>query len=267
MIFGYLFSIIFGGWILFAHFVQNNLSIYTSDRYYSLILIAGFVSIVIGIVGLVLNRSKLNEYNSPDTFTLLATLIAGILFSPILLIFSIFILVVPQFKFKLTANFIFLAVIATSVIFPTKGISPALAEERAEELNTVNIQGGSRILNNFAVSTDKYGIGDWLASMAYNGDPQFYNGKSVSVDGFIFRTANLAENEFFVARYTIRCCVADAAPVGLKVKFDLDDNFKIGDWVNIKGIFEVDSSKGYEENIIIPTEVNSIPVPEKQYIF
>ncbi len=266
MIFGFVFSTMFGGWILFAHFVQRNLTIYTSDRYYTLILAAGFAALAFGIAGLILNRKKLSESDS-YSLTFFLTIIGGLLFSPILLIFSIFLLLAPQFKFNLNLNMLFIAVILTSVIFPTKGISSALAEDRADEINTVNVQTGAQIVNNFATSTDKYSIGDWIASMSYNPDPQFYKGKTLSVDGFIFRSSSMDDTQFYVARYTIRCCVADAAPSGLKVNFELGEEYAVGDWVNIKGKFDIDNSQGFDEVVIIPDEIVEIPVPEKQYIF
>jgi uncharacterized repeat protein (TIGR03943 family) len=275
MIFGYIFSIIFGGWILSAHYLQKNLAIYTSDRYYTLILLAGFAAVIIGLIGMFLSRDQLTnkdknieDYDSNSyLYTFILTVFGGLLFSPMLLIFSIFLLIFPQFNLKLTSNILFAGVILTSIIFPTKGISPALAEERADEINTVNVQTGVKILNNFAVSTDKYSIGDWAASIAYNPDPEFYKGKKVNLDGFIFRPSILDDNEFYVARYSIRCCVADAAPTGIKVKYVLPTEYKDGDWVSVSGIFDIDESKGYQDIVVIPEEVKTIPIPERQYIF
>jgi uncharacterized repeat protein (TIGR03943 family) len=281
MKFGYIFSILFGGWILSAHYLQKNLSIYTSDRYYTLILVAGFVSVLIGVIGLIINSKAYrnitgkNVDNNDTSFiesnqyliTFILTLIGGFIFSPILLVFSIFMLGFPQFNLNLNSNFIFALVILTSIIFPTKGISPALATERADEINTVNVQNGVKILNNFAVSTEQYSIGDWAASISYNPDPEFYKGKTVNLEGFVFKPAMLEENEFYIARYSIRCCVADAAPTGIKVKYDIGDEYKIGDWVSVHGVFGIDDSKGYSDIVVIPDTVKPIPIPEKQYIF
>lgn len=267
--FGYVFSIIFGSWILSAHFLQRNLSIYTSDRYYTLIVLAAFVCVIIGCAGMYIERHSVKQPNDSNTYlgTFIATLIGGLLFSPILLLFSIFMLVYPQFNLRINLNFIFAGVLLTSIIFPSKGISPALAEERADEINTVNIQTGVKILNNFAVATDEYSIGDWAASISYNPDPEFYKGKKVNLDGFIFKPSNLESGEFYIARYTIRCCVADAAPTGIKVKYDIEDKFRVGDWVRVSGEFDIDDSKGYQDIVVKTESVEAIEIPEKQYIF
>jgi uncharacterized repeat protein (TIGR03943 family) len=278
MKFGYIFSILFGVWILSAHYLQKNLSIYTSDRYYTLILIAGFVAVIIGVIGLIINSNfyrnmtgrnaaEINNENNQYLITFILTLIGGFIFSPILLVFSLFMLVFPQFNLKINKNFIFAGVILTSIIFPTKGISPALATERADEINTVNVQNGVKILNNFAVSTEQYSIGDWAASISYNPDPEFYKGKTVNLDGFVFKPSILEKDEFYIARYSIRCCVADAAPTGIKVKYDIGEEFKVGDWVSVHGTFGIDDSKGYSDIVVIPDSIKSISVPEKQYIF
>ncbi|MFS8130549.1 MAG: TIGR03943 family putative permease subunit [Candidatus Dojkabacteria bacterium] len=283
-IYGFLTIGIYSYWILFAAFVQKNLNYYTTDRYYNLILGAAIASAVICSIGLVyevyrnrktlLKKKNLEIFGDKKFVLLLVTIIVGLVFTPALLL-SAGIVFIPFKNSKLDeylnknivpAIFI-LVVVISGIIIPSSTLSSNVASQRSDNLNAVTVNSGRDITQNFNTGSKNYNLGDWIASMNFNPDPNFYKGKDVEVTGFIFTTKNMdASSQFYVGRFVIRCCAADATPVGLKVNFSWKDKFKEGDWIKVTGKFAVSSKDGYDDLYIDPSNVEITSIPDKPYI-
>ncbi|MEP7104057.1 MAG: TIGR03943 family protein [Candidatus Dojkabacteria bacterium] len=165
------------------------------------------------------------------------------------------------------SSLLVIVIISLGLVLPSQALSSNIADQRADNLNTVSVTSGQDITKNFSTGTKNYGIGDWIASLNFNPDPNFYKGKEVEVVGFIFTPKIIdADTEFLIGRFVIRCCAADATPVGLKVKFKWNDKFKAGDWVKVTGIFEVSENNGNEDLYINPVNVEPTNIPNKPYI-
>lgn len=283
-IYGFLTIGIYSFWIIFSAFVQKNLSYYTTDRYYNLILGAAIISVIVCALGLIYetykNRKTLFKKKSFEIFgdkkfvLILITIIVGFVFLPSLLLAAGLVFVpfknskLDEFLNKDIAPAIFIVfVLISGIILPSQALSSNVASQRSDILNAVTINSAQNITQNFTTGSKNYSIGDWISSMNFNPDPNFYKGKDVEVIGFIFTTKIIDPNsQFFVGRFVIRCCAADATPVGLKVDYNWKDKFKEGDWVKITGKFAVNNKNGYEDLYIEPTKIELTAVPDKPYI-
>lgn len=283
-IYGFVTIGIYAFWIIVSAFVQRNLSFYTTDRYYSLILGSAIISAVICIVGLgyevyknrrsIFKKENLEFFGDRKFVFVLVTLIIGFIFTPLLLL-TLAAIFIPfknsKLDYYLNKNLLpsifVLVVIFSGIILPSQALSSNVAAQRADNLNSVTINGGRNITQNFNTNSKNYTLGDWIASMNFNPDPNFYKDKEVEIIGFIFTTKLInVDNEFFVGRFVIRCCAADATPVGLKIGSEWKDKFKEGDWVKVTGKFAVTNKDGYEDLYIEPTIIQKTEVPEKPYI-
>lgn len=61
-------------------------------------------------------------------------------------------------------------------------------------------------------------IVDWLVEFQRQ-EPTAFTGEEASVVGFVYRDERFGEDSFLVAVFILSCCVADASPVGLVVRW------------------------------------------------
>gem|GEM_PF-2433587 len=59
----------------------------------------------------------------------------------------------------------------------------------------------------------------------------------VELTGFVARWEGLPENEIVVTRFIVSCCVADAVPIGVTVRWPEAAAFATNSWVYVKGVF------------------------------
>jgi uncharacterized repeat protein (TIGR03943 family) len=272
--YGFITIIFLGVYILFLYLDPRRLYTYTTERYYYTILISAIFLIIVGLVGIYYNRrkkidlAKLKERNLwiVAVFTLLGIAISPLFF----LICAVYIVFNRNIQIKAQSQYfkpaLLSLVIFLGIIIPSGQISSATADQRISNLNSVVVDSSVGVLNNFNSDTKTYDIGDWITSQNYNTDLNYYNGKEVDLVGFIFAPEFLPDNYFLISRFVIRCCAADATPLGLVVKYDWNDNFAQDEWVRIQGTFSVESVNGKQEMVIIPTSMERSEIPERPYI-
>lgn len=282
----YGFTILIGIslYLIFLYLDPRRIFTFITERYYFVILGSGLLLFVLGVSGIyyIIKNKKYEESISlgpnliKDKKFILITVLSllGLFIHPLfLLICSVLFL----FKLKNSTFDILLAgdvlkpfllflVIGLGVILPSSQISSATADQRIGNFNSVNLGSQGETINNFNSNTKNYDIGDWIISLSYNPELDNYVGKEVDVSGFIFSPQYLPENTFLVSRFVIRCCAADATPVGLNVEYEWDNEFKTDEWVRVIGKFEKRNINGKEDLIIILEKIERIDIPERPYI-
>lgn len=270
-----LFSI----YILYLRFVSNSLQIYTGITFLDFITFFAVIGLLIGIFGMfyLFPKLRMNLKNLGSIVIFFGLIFAGLFVNIFfLLIAIIFCLaygrreddVFFEFieKFSLLKFLIFLVII-TGILLPSTGISSITAEQRFSGNTFVQRAGIDQTLT-FGRNTLNYSIGDWIASFNFNPNPAFYEGKKVKVSGFIFRPSILDLDYFMISRFIIRCCAADATPVGINVYFpNWIREFKIDDWVEVVGEFTVGTINDLSVPIIKVTEIKTIDKPSNPYIY
>lgn len=63
-------------------------------------------------------------------------------------------------------------------------------------------------------------------------------GSIVELTGFVVRWEDLPRDEIVVTRFIVSCCVADAIPVGVTVRWPGAASYAINSWVHVKGIVQ-----------------------------
>ena len=283
-LYGFTTLILIGIYIFFLYSDNRRIFTYITERYYYVILGTGMVLALFGILGITyLIKSKrikkelvfIKNIISDKKFLVMLVLLAlGLNLSPLFIFIAGVIVLVPfkdssidnLLKLNILKPTLLILILFTGILLPSNQISSATAFQRIGNLNTVNISSDKKSLNNFNNTSESYDIGDWVLSLSYNPDLDFYVGKKVDVTGFIFAPNTIPEETFIVSRFVIRCCAADATPVGLKVKYDWKSNFKTDDWVRVTGKFELIKIDEIDELIIIPENVVSTEVPDRPYI-
>jgi len=257
--------------------IQNKLGLYIHPRFFNISIVASIFAIVIGIIGIItfIIETKPHFKLPHSRFILITVLtIVSFLTSPLFLILGIILLFAPTkdnnfsiiLKHLSIMFIIVLLIVSVGLLLPAKGLSSITASQRSVDLNSINLTENTiNTSNGFNNNTKNYTIGDWIASITYNPDLNFYKGKDVSLIGFIYHpdTLKLDNNVFLLSRFIITCCAVDARPVGLKVKYDWSKDYKQDQWVKIDGTFDV-----YQEDlIIIPSKLEKTESPSNPYIY
>ncbi len=108
---------------------------------------------------------------------------------------------------------------------------------------------------------------DWLREFARAADPAAFSGKPADVIGFVYRDPRNRANEFWVSRFVVSCCVADAAAIGLLVQSDRAAELPLDTWVRVRGRFGVTEFAGERIPLIIAEDVQVSDAPAEPYLY
>lgn len=281
---GFIILILIAVYIFFLYIDPRRIFTYTTERYFLVILGSAILILILGFLGFVKDiktknfRKLIKEivlyFKDPKTSALMFIIGISLLFNPIFLGLGALIVLIGSKESKFDEflrsiglkQVILVLVLFAGISIPSGQISSVTANQRIGNLNDVILSDDNIVGNSFGSSSESYDIGDWLISLSYNPDQNFYVGKKVDLIGFIFAPENLPEDVFILGRFVIRCCAADATPVGLKVETNWREEFKRDEWVRVKGAFDVREIDGNLELIIKVDSMERTEVPERPYI-
>ncbi len=255
-------------------YLSGNIDNYISSRFFSFSLIASLCGIVISLGAIIYiflkekNKRELFDFITP-ILTIGFVLIAGLIVNSLLLLITIplFIYFKKDIKLKLDLGILIVLVIILGFAIPSTSLTSVTASQRSGDLNSVTLENRLSTLSRFANSSN-YDIADWIASINYNPDLSSYVGKSVNVTGFVFAPNYYPKDMFLAARFVVTCCAVDARPVGLNVKLDgWQGQYKLDEWVNIKGKFAIGEVNGVTQLIIEPESIELTKEPDRPYIY
>lgn len=281
---GFIILILIAVYIFFLYIDPRRIFTYTTERYFFVILGSAVLILILGFLGFVKDiktknfRKLIREialyFKDPKTSALMFIIGISLLFNPIFLGLGALIVLLGSKESKFDEflrsiglkQVILVLVLFAGILIPSGQISSVTANQRIGNLNDVILSDDNMVGSSFGSSSESYDIGDWLISLSYNPDQNFYVGKKVDLIGFIFAPENLPEDVFILGRFVIRCCAADATPVGLKVETNWREEFKRDEWVRVKGEFDLREINGNLELIIKVDTMELTEVPERPYI-
>jgi uncharacterized repeat protein (TIGR03943 family) len=109
---------------------------------------------------------------------------------------------------------------------------------------------------------------EWVRTLEVYPEPEAYRNQPVNVSGFVTKLDGYPSDVFWISRFTITCCAADAYPLGLPVRRPASEpDYPVDTWLDIRGRMTVDTLKDERLLIIEPQSMRKIPVPENPYEF
>jgi putative membrane protein len=108
---------------------------------------------------------------------------------------------------------------------------------------------------------------DWLREFSRNSDPGAFTGRQADVIGFVYRDPRSRPDEFWVSRFAISCCVADASALGLLVKADQSPGLKTDSWVRVVGTFKAGEFGGERIPMIVAESIEPVEQPSQPYLY
>ena len=244
-ILNYLTLIVLGIYVNYLYLIQK-ITLLIHPRYIWLVLVAGVVITLVGIVGIIQIALQSINKNSKNQLTTQTTL-RNSLFSGLLLVLTIGLFFVP---------------IASLSIF-SYNIRTLKSELSLNETDKANLKEKFKL----NLNTRNFTIEDWVKAKSLNNLKLFENNEFVGV-GFV---ASKTDKTFNLSRFVISCCIVDATPISLLVDYNSipnDQKEKIvdGEWIEIVGKFQIQLVNNEQAPVIIPTSVTKTSEPKDTYI-
>ena len=123
------------------------------------------------------------------------------------------------------------------------------------------LEGESETLT-FLSPPEKRSLTDWVRLLRSQPDPELYRGDTVRISGFVMPTPQAAP---VLARLTVRCCLADATPVGIPVIWPEGESLKADEWLAVSGEMGVERVGGVLRSVVIAETVQPIPKPKRPF--
>jgi uncharacterized repeat protein (TIGR03943 family) len=109
----------------------------------------------------------------------------------------------------------------------------------------------------FVLPPAQRSLTDWVRLLRSQPDPQLFDGDPVRISGFVLP---MPEGPPQLARLLVRCCLADATPVGLPVRWPAGESIPPADqWLAIEGRMAVAG----ERLEVVPERIQPIPRPAR----
>lgn len=107
---------------------------------------------------------------------------------------------------------------------------------------------------------------DWVRALNMDPEPSKYIGQKVKLNGFIIIDETISSDHFYIAKFMISCCAADARPLAMLVKYD-SSKLQIGNdmWIELEGTFIEEDINGQRTAVINANNIKEIPIPENPY--
>jgi len=277
---GFLTLTALSGYVVFLY-LNNQLGFYIHPRYFELSLIAGILTFIVSLFGLIyfspreLKDFKIREsfFSDPKFFLLLLLPITLFVSSIGFFILAIALLIPfgkglfdKQVEGSLFLTTLLLGVIIFAIFFPTQVLSSEIFEQRESTLNTSTLELDQSIFDRFGGDTSKYSFREWYASIESTDNIFNLEGSNVNIDGFVFFPEDLNDEYFLLSRFRITCCAVDANPIGIYTKVSDDFDFSEDDWVNVVGNLVIEQVNGQDSLVIEVEEIQNSEIPDNPYI-
>jgi uncharacterized repeat protein (TIGR03943 family) len=109
----------------------------------------------------------------------------------------------------------------------------------------------------FVLPPAQRSLTDWVRLLRHQPDPQLHAGDPVRISGFVLPVPGQQPQ---LARLLVRCCLADATPVGLPVRWPSSAPPPAADtWLAIEGRMQADGN----HLVVVPERIRPIPRPAR----
>lgn len=111
----------------------------------------------------------------------------------------------------------------------------------------------------FVLPPAQRSLTDWVRLLRSQPDPALFDGDPVRISGFVLPMPNQPPQ---LARLLVRCCLADATPVGLPVRWPAGGPPPEADqWLAIEGRMALEPGPSGASLVVVPSTVQSIARP------
>ncbi len=242
------------GGMLLVKVVSGTLPFYVHVRYTTLIAGTGIVLMLLGMmqVWFIFNPSNEHDHHdhehdhghtheplswrSPAMLALMVPIVLGLLVPPKAL---------------------------TSAAIDTRGFGNTGTGVRTIE----NIASQSNQAQGISFDRSNWTLLNWVNGLIYEPNNPVLQGQEIEVVGFVWRSDELQENEFYLARFIVSCCTADSLAIYMPVRSEQASEFAVDSWIRVKGTVALADVLGEEVAVIDATDIIPTEQPAEPYLY
>jgi len=113
----------------------------------------------------------------------------------------------------------------------------------------------------FVLPPAQRSLTDWVRLLRSQADPRLFSGEPALISGFVLPRDG---GPPVLARLLVRCCLADATPIGLAVRWPSDrPPPKRDQWLQVEGVMAVQAGPQGEELVLLPRRIQPIQRPQR----
>ncbi len=117
----------------------------------------------------------------------------------------------------------------------------------------------------FTIPPEQRSMMDWFDLLDSAENPALYIGDPVRLSGTVLTSAELPEDQFFLTRLLITCCVADAIPIGILIEASDGGPPPDGTWIRVEGTMDL-IGQTLSQPLVRATAILPIDPPSQPYI-
>lgn len=153
------------------------------------------------------------------------------------------------------------------LLVPPKPLGAAAMSNRDFEVGSVTSASVPKTSQIISRPAGDKNVLDWLIDFRLAKDPAAFTDQEAKVIGFVYRDDRFGKDSFMVSRFVISCCAADAAPLGLMVRWPESAGLASDAWVEVKGRFQPGEFDGEPMPFLIAEAVTPTDVPSQPYLY
>ncbi|MGL5831255.1 MAG: TIGR03943 family putative permease subunit [Candidatus Altimarinota bacterium] len=153
------------------------------------------------------------------------------------------------------------------LVKPTSLSSEQFWNRKGDDNNNLILSRQLSEAPKFVFNSENRTLEDWIRLIAQMPDDSQFVDQKVKLTGFVVKADDSAEPIFYISRYVLSCCAADARPIGLPVSYDVE-KFQVNEneWLEVKGVLKLVEVEGVESLTVELQEMNRISEPDNPYI-
>jgi len=133
--------------------------------------------------------------------------------------------------------------------------NPSFADLAAQR----SLDGGGAGELSFVLPPAERSLTDWVRLLRSQPDPALFDGDPARISGFVLPMPDQPPQ---LARLLVRCCLADATPVGLPVRWPAGSPPPEADqWLAIEGRMALEARPSGPTLVVVPSTIRSIARP------
>ena len=112
----------------------------------------------------------------------------------------------------------------------------------------------------FVLPPAQRSLTDWVRLLRSQPDPSLYAGDPVRISGFVLPQPGEPAQ---LARLLVRCCLADATPVGLPVSWPAGRQPRADQWLAVEGTMAIEERNGQSRSVVVAQRITPIARPKR----
>lgn len=157
--------------------------------------------------------------------------------------------------------------IVLGLAVPPQPLGAAALENREVNLTVEGSALPASLQGAAAKAAGERTILDWWRNFQATNDYATFTGQEATVVAFVYRDPRYGEGHFLATRFVVSCCVADAAVVGLVVRWPETAALQDDQWVEVRGRFAPSLLDNWKPPILIAEAVTPVETPHQPYLY